>query len=56
LPEAALREYGVRPGFWITIVAAVVVLALGLRGHWEWAAVALIALVVFHRLPFLRLH
>jgi hypothetical protein len=53
--EGALREHGVRPGFWITIIAAVAVLGLALRGYWEWAAVALIALIVFNRVPFVRL-
>lgn len=50
-----MHEQGIRPGFWITIVAAIVVLGLVLRGYWEWAVVGLIALVVFNRLPFIRL-
>jgi len=50
-----VREPGVRAGFWITIVAAIVVLGLALRGYWEWAVVGLIALAVFSRLPFVRL-
>lgn len=49
-----MREPGIRVGFWITIVAAVVVLGLALRGYWEWAVVGLIALAVFYRLPFVR--
>lgn len=50
-----MHEHGIRPGFWITVVAAIVVLGLVLRGYWEWAVVALIALVVFNRVPFIRL-
>lgn len=50
-----MREHGIRPGFWITIIAAIVVLGLAVRGHWEWAMVCLIALLVLNRLPFVRL-
>ncbi len=49
-----MREPGVRPGFWITIAAVVVALFLVLLGYWEWAVVAVIALLVFSRLPFIR--
>ncbi len=49
-----MREPGIRAGFWVTIVASVVILALALRGNWEWSVVGLIALAVFHRLPFVR--
>lgn len=50
-----MREPGIRPGFWITIAAAIVILALILLRKWEWAMVVLIALIVFRRLPFIRL-
>ena len=49
-----MSEPGIRPGFWITIIAAVALLILLLRGQWEWAVVALIAAMVFSRLPFMR--
>ncbi len=49
-----MREPGIRPGFWITIIAAVVLLFFLVRGQWEWAVVALIAAIVFSRLPFVR--
>lgn len=49
-----MREPGIRPGFWITIAGAVVVLALVLRGYWEWGAVGLIALFALGRLPNVR--
>ncbi len=49
-----MREAGVRPGFWITILAAVLIVVFAVRGQWEWAVVALIAALVFTRLPFVR--
>jgi len=49
-----LRDPGIRPGFWITIIAAALLLGLILRGYWEWAVVGLIALIVLNRLPFVR--
>lgn len=49
-----MSERGVRPWFWITIAGAVVFLFLLLRGHWEWALVGLIALLMLNRLPFVR--
>ena len=49
-----MREPGVRPEFWITIIAAVVVVALMVTGHWEWGVVAMVALVIFGRVPFIN--
>ena len=49
-----MREPGVRPGFWITIVATIVAVVVALLGYWEWAVVGLIAILVFSRLPFVR--
>jgi hypothetical protein len=47
-------EPSVRPEFWVTIIGAVVLLVLILRGSWEWAVVGLIAVMVLNRLPFGR--
>lgn len=52
--EGAVRELGVRVGFWLTIVAAIGLVILFLRGYWEWAVVGLIALTMWHRLPYVR--
>lgn len=49
-----MREPGVRPLFWITIAAGVVLLLLVIRGYWEWAVVGLIAVLILNRLPFVR--
>ena len=49
-----MDEIGIRPGFWITIIAAVVLVILLIRGQWEWAVVALIAAMVLGRLAFFR--
>jgi hypothetical protein len=50
----SVGESGVRPEFWVTIIGAVVLLVLILRGSWEWAVVGLIAVMVLNRLPFGR--
>lgn len=52
--EGNVREPGIRPLFWVTIVVAVVLLVLVLRGHWEWALVGAIAMLAFNHLPFAR--
>jgi len=49
-----VEEPGIRPGFWITIIAGVVLVILLLRGQWEWAVVALIATMVLGRFAFIR--
>ena len=49
-----VEEPGIRPGFWITIIAGVVLVILLLRGQWEWAVVALIAAMVLGRFAFIR--
>jgi hypothetical protein len=59
-PEASpvdrktVGERGVRPGFWLTIIAVIICLFFVLRGYWEWAVVAIIAAVVLSRLPYIR--
>ena len=50
----SVSEVGVRPWFWITILVAIVLVVLVLRGHWEWALVSLIAALVLHSLPYWR--
>lgn len=52
--EGIVSEPGVRPWFWITIILAVVLVALIIRGYWEWALVALITALALPRLPFIR--
>lgn len=49
-----MGEPGVRPWFWVTIIAAVVLLAMIVRGYWEWAVVGLIAVMALNRLPPFR--
>jgi len=49
-----VREPGVRPLFWITIVAVILLLLLLIRGYWEWAVVGLVAFLVLSRLPLVR--
>jgi len=54
LEEGTLRDSGIRPGFWITVIAAIVMLILVLLRYWEWAVVVLVAVLVLNRLPFVR--
>ena len=46
-----MDEPGIRPGFWIMIIAAVVIVTLALLGYWEWAVVGLVAALVFGQVP-----
>lgn len=44
-----------RAGFWITIIAATLIVALTLSGRLEWAVVGLVAVLAFTRLPLRHL-